>query len=101
MDGGISLSDADTVAALVDADLVLGGRILKYEGSTGSVAAVRVEFSTVVIEKKSRKVVWSSDSANDGSAGLGFFERGASKTAHTMATQMVQLTAASLAGYRR
>ena len=101
MDGGLSLSDADMVASLVDADLVLGGRVLRYEGSSGSAGAVRVEFSTVVIEKKTRKVVWSSDSTHDGAADTGLFERGALKTAHRMATQMVQLTAASIAGRER
>ena len=101
MDGGLSLSDADTVASLVDADLVVGGRILRYDGSIGSAAAVRVEFSTVAIEKKTRKVVWSSDSDHDGGIGLGFFERGAAKTPHKMATQMVQLTAASMVGRER
>ena len=99
--GGVSLSDADTVGALVDADFILGGRVLRYDGSSGSASTVRVEFSTVLIERKSRKVVWSSDSHNDGREDVGFFERGASKTAHVMATQMVRLTADSMVGRGR
>ena len=101
VDGGVSLSDADTVGALVDADFILGGRVLRYDGSSGSTSMVRVEFSTVLIERRSRKVVWSSDSHNDGREDVGFFERGASRTAHVMATQMVRLTAASMAGRGR
>jgi hypothetical protein len=57
-----------------------------------------VEFSTVVIEKASRRVVFSSDSDNRGTDGVRFFERGISRTAHGMATQMVRLTAAAIAG---
>lgn len=98
MDGGLSLSDADTVAALVDADFIVGGRVLRYDGSIGVGSEVRVAFSTVVIERKTRKVLWSSDSYNDARQHSGLFERGISKTAHVMATQMVRLAAASIAG---
>lgn len=98
MDGGLSLSDADTVASLVDADFVLGGRVLRYDGTAASGGNVRVEFSTVLIEKRNRRVVWSSDSHNDARDGVGLFERGTSKTPHAMATQMVRLTASSMAG---
>ena len=101
MEGGLSLSDADTVAALIEADYVLGGRVLRYEDYEGVGGRTRVEFSAVLIEKKSRKVVWSSDSYNDGSDGVHFFERGTSRTAHAMATQMVRLTTEMIAGRSR
>lgn len=101
MDGGISLSDAETVAALIDADLVLGGRVLRYEDYEGPAGRTRVEFSTVLIERQSRRVVWSSDSYNEGSDGVWFFERGTSRTAHAMATQMVRLTTEMIAGRDR
>lgn len=101
MDGGLSLSDADTVAALIEADFVLGGRVLRYEDHEGSGRAPRVEFSTLLIEKKSRRVVWSSDSDNQGLDGVHFFERGTSRTAHAMATQMVRLTAEMIVGRDR
>ena len=101
MDSGLSISDADTVAALIDADFVLGGRVLRYEDYEGPGGRTRVEFSAVLIEKKSRKVVWSSDSYNDGNDGVHFFERGTSRTAHAMATQMVGLTAEMIAGRDR
>jgi TolB-like protein len=96
--GGVSLSDADTVAALVDADYVLGGRALRYDDYQGSAGRAVVEFSAVLIEKKTRKVVWSSDSSNDGTEKTGLFERETTRTAHALATQMVRLTAAMMAG---
>jgi hypothetical protein len=98
MDGGISISDADVVASLVEADLVLAGRVISYQDYEGPAGSTRVEFSTVVIEKASRRVVFSSDSDNRGTDGVRFFERGISRTAHGMATQMVRLTAAAIAG---
>lgn len=101
MDDGLSLSDADTIAALIDADFVLCGRVLRYADYEGPAGTAKVEFSAVLIEKKSRKVVWSSDSYNDGGDGVRFFERGRSKTAHAMATQMVRLTTQMIVGKSR
>lgn len=98
MQEGPSISDADTVAALVEADLVLGGRVLSYLDVEGSGGRPHVEFSAVLIERKSRRLVWSSDSYNDGDDGVRFFGRGRSSTAHLMATQMVRLTAEMIAG---
>ncbi len=93
MDGGLSITDAETVASLIDADFVLAGRVVRYDDNEGPGARPRVEFSTVLIEKKSRRVVWSSNSDNDGGDGVRLFERGWTRTAHAMATQMVALTA--------
>lgn len=98
MNAGISISDAETVAALVDADYVLGGRVLRYDDYQGPSGRAKVEFSAVLIDRKTRKVVWSSDSYNDGAEGTGLFERGTTRTAHAMATQMVRITTAMIAG---
>ena len=101
MDGGPSLTDAETVASLVEADFVLGGRVLRYADYEGLEGRTSVDFSTVLIEKKSRRVVWSSSSYNEGSDGVRFFERGRSRTAHAMATRMARLTTELLAGRDR
>jgi hypothetical protein len=101
MAGGISISDAETVAALVNADFVLGGRVIRYQDYEGPGGTTAVEFSTVLIERTSRRVVWSSASDNDGGDGVGLFERGRSRTAHAMATQMVRITTDMIAGRDR
>jgi TolB-like protein len=101
MDSGLSLSDTETLAAPVDADFVLSGRVIRYVDYEGPSGLARVEFSTVLIDRKSRKVVWSSESYNDGRDGLGLFERGMARTAHGMATQMVHLTVDMIAGRGR
>lgn len=101
MDGGVSLSDAELVGSLLDADFVLAGRVLYYDDFEGPEANPRVEFSTVLIERRSRKVVWSSQSYNAGSDGVRWFGRGRSMTAHAMATQMVRLAAERIAAGRR
>jgi TolB-like protein len=101
MEGGISVTDAANVAALVEADYVLGGRVMRYEDYEGGGGNARVDFSAVLIERKSGKVVWSSHSYNDGTEGVTVFERGTSRTAHVMATQMVRLTAEMIGGRHR
>ena len=101
MDGGVSIPDAETVASLVDADLVLAGRVLSYQDPPGAGGRTHVEFSTVLIEKTSRRVVFSSESDNRGDDGVRFFERGTSRTAHVMATQMVRRTVEAIAGEGR
>jgi TolB-like protein len=101
MDGGIALADAENVASLVDTDLVLAGRVLSYRDFEGSAGQTRVEFSTVLFEKSTRRIVFSSISDNTGADGVGWFERGGSKTAHVMATQMVRRTVEAIAGEGR
>jgi len=57
LDQGVSLSDADSIAGLLNADLILGGDVTDYEDSPGSVGVPRVSFSAQLIEKKA--VRWS------------------------------------------
>jgi hypothetical protein len=99
MDAGLSISDAGMVASLVDADFVLAGRVIRYDDYDGADGRTGVEFSSVLIEKRSRRVVWSSSSYNEGADGAGPFGRGTSRTAHAMATQMVRLTTELMAGH--
>jgi hypothetical protein len=101
MDAGLSLDDAESVGALIDADLVLGGRVIRYQDYEGLGGRASVDFSVVLIDRKSRRVVWSSSSYNDGGDGVRFFERGWTRTAHAMATQMVRLTVEMIAGRDR
>jgi dihydroxyacetone kinase DhaKLM complex PTS-EIIA-like component DhaM len=49
-----------------------------------------VDFSGLVIERKSREVVWASKSYNAGDDGVFFFDLGEVKTAHRMASEMVR-----------
>ena len=90
MDDGISLADADLLFSRLDADLILAGKIFDYQDYQGAAGKPKVGFSTLLIEKKSREVVWSSDSYNEGDHGVFFFDWGKINTAHAMASEMVQ-----------
>ena len=62
-----------------------------YQGDTGTPI---VDFSAQLIDRKTRDVVWSSDSRNTGDDGVFFFDRGRVNTAHGIASQMVQAVGA-------
>ena len=88
MDDGLSLTDADLLFRDLNVDLVLTGRVMDYKDSQGIGGKPRVDFSTSLIEKKSREVVWSSKSYNEGDDGVYFFDWGRVNTAHVMASEM-------------
>jgi TolB-like protein len=91
MNDGISLADADDVFKRLDADLILTGKVLGYQDYQGPTGKPRVNFSASLIERRSREVVWSCKSYNEGDEGVWFFDLGKINTAHSLSTEMVQL----------
>jgi TolB-like protein len=90
LDQGISLNNADSVLSLLNADLILSGDVTEYEDYQGVWGKPKVSFSAQLIEKKSREVVWSSYSYNEGDDGVFFFDWGRVNTASVMASQMAR-----------
>ena len=86
---GISLADTGALFSRLDADLILAGRVFDYQDYRGTAGKAIVGFSTLMIERKSREVVWSSNSYNTGDDGVFFFFLGRVNTAHAMASEMV------------
>ncbi len=90
MDDGLSLAYADLIFSKLNADLILTGKIMDYQDYQGPGGKPKVDFSAQMIERKSREVVWSSKSYNEGDDGVFFFDMGRVNTAHSMASEMVQ-----------
>ena len=90
MDEGVSLRDADAVFSSLDADLVLTGKVIDYQDYQGFYGTPKVDFSTQLIERNSREVVWSSSSYNTGDDRVFFFDWGKVNTAYAMASQMTE-----------
>jgi hypothetical protein len=93
MNEGVSLPETDTILDAVNADLVLNGEVLDYQDYRGPDGTAKVDFSVLFIERKSRKVVYSSYSQNRGTDGVVFFDWGRVNTAHAMAAQMARAIA--------
>ncbi len=90
MRDGVSLPDTETILNAVNADLVLNGEVLDYQDYSGYLGYPKVDFSVLFIERKTRKVVYSSYSDNQGTDGVYFFDWGKVNTAHAMASQMAR-----------
>ena len=87
---GISLADADALFATLNVDLILAADVYEYQDYQGIFGTPKVDFLVQLIERKSRSVVWSSVSHNQGDDGVFFFDRGKVNTAHAMASQMTR-----------
>jgi len=87
---GISLANADALFTTLNVDLILAANVNEYQDYQGVFGTPKVDFFVQLIERKSRSVVWSSVSHNQGDDGVFFFDRGSVNTAHAMASQMTR-----------
>ena len=88
-DDSLSVSQADILFSRLNVDLVLLGTILDYQDYRGRHGRPIVDFSAVMLEKKSREIVWACQSQHQGDDGVFFFDWGKIHTAHRMASLMV------------
>ena len=101
MEDGVSLANADAIFSVLDADIVVSGKVIDYQDYQGFSGKPKVDFSTIVIERKSREVVWGSNSYNEGDDGVFFFDTGRVNTAYVMASQMVRWIGEKVLGDRQ
>jgi TolB-like protein len=88
MHDGLSLVNASVTFRKLDADLILTGKVIDYQDYEGSSGKPKVDFSALLIERRSLEVVWSSKRYNEGDDGVFFFDMGRVNTAHVMASEM-------------
>jgi TolB-like protein len=100
MPEGPSLPQADLLFNILEADLLFSGSVAAYRESGGFFGSPRIDFSTRVLERNSRRIVWSSKSYNDGDEQVYFFDVGRLYTANTLASNMVRATVGRMAGKR-
>jgi hypothetical protein len=95
---GVSLSDAYYLATSLDTDLILAGRVTDYQDISAEGGNPVVNFSVTAIENKSRKVVWASESQNQGNDAVLFFDFGKLNTASALASEMARAVASKMSG---
>jgi hypothetical protein len=100
MTDGVSLPETETILNAVNADLVLNGEVLDYRDYQGADGVAKVDFSVLFIERKTRRVVYSSYSQNQGDDGVVFFDWGRNNTAHAMAEWMARAIGERMVGAR-
>ena len=96
MQEGVSLANADIIFGVLNVDLILSGEVLDYQDYQGASGTPKVNFSALLIERKNRLIVWSSESYNQGDDGVFFFDCGKVNTAYTMTSQMAQAIGRSM-----
>jgi TolB-like protein len=87
MESGPSFANSEIISSDVSlgVDLVFSGTVFDYQDVFG---IPKVEFSVKIIEGRSRQLVWSSRSQNDGKEGVVFFDLGRIYTTHQLASDM-------------
>ena len=89
MDDGLSMAQAGLLFDKLNVDLILTGKIFDYQDYRGSIGTPKVDFSSILLERKSQEVVWACESHHVGDDGVFFFDWGKVNTAHTLASEMV------------
>jgi TolB-like protein len=96
MEGGVSLDQAQTLFGDLQADLILTGTVSEYvEAENGGVP--RILFTAQLLERQTRRILWSIESRNSGSDGVFFFELGTVLNPCRLAEEMVRAGLATLA----
>jgi hypothetical protein len=90
MEEGVSLADADIVFGMLKVDLLLSGNINDYEDHQGSFGAPKVDFSALLLDRASRKAVWSVEAHYTGDDRVYFFDIGKVNTANGLAAGIVR-----------
>jgi len=96
MQSGPSIANAELISSesSLGADLVFSGTVFDYQDSAG---IPKIDFSVKIIHARSRSLVWSSRSYNDGNDGVFFFDFGRIYTAHRLVSEMAWGTFRALA----
>lgn len=88
-DDGLSDAQADILFSKLNVDLILSGKILDYQDYRGGEGIPKVNFSAMILERKSREIVWACESQHEGDDGVFFFDWGKIHTAYRLASLMV------------
>jgi hypothetical protein len=89
MEGGVSLDAARTVLGSLDADLVVAGYVRDLAEDAGGVMPPRVDFTALMIDRRSEEIVWEVSSYYTGDQGVWAFDLGRVRSASALACRMV------------
>lgn len=94
MEEGLSMRQADLIHNSLQADFIFTGKVAEYRDGGG---IPLLEFDVLVFDRKSKKVVWTSWSANKGDDGVFFFDLGHVRTAAALASRMTKAVVQDMA----
>ena len=85
---GISLPQADLLRELLDADVVVAGRVDDWRDAPGTGTVPHVSFTAQGIDTRTRRVVWTATTGHRGDRGVFFFGARLVRTANALAAEM-------------
>lgn len=88
LDEGISVPAIDAISHSLKTDMIINGKVFDYTETTGVSTTPVVDFSLLMFERDSRRILWSSNSRNKGDDGVFFYDWGRIYTAATLADNM-------------
>jgi TolB-like protein len=89
MEGGVSLDTARVVLDALDADLVVAGYVRELSEDPGGPTPPRVDFTALMIDRRTEEVVWEVSSYHRGDEGAWAFELGRVRSSSALACRMV------------
>ncbi len=89
MEGGVSLDTARVVLEALDADLVVAGYVRELADDVGGAVPPRVDFTALMIDRRTEEVVWEVSSYHRGDEGVWAFDLGRVRSANALACRMI------------
>ena len=91
MQAGPSLAASDILTSerILDADLIVSGKVFDYQGAIGESKA---DFSIQIFDGVKREIIWASRSYVTGNQGVYFFDWGRVNSAHDLLSKMTEET---------
>jgi hypothetical protein len=89
MQAGPSFAASDILASesIMDADLIVSGKVFDYQGAVGESKA---DFSIQIFDGIKREIIWASRSYATGNQGVYFFDWGRVPSAHGLISKMTE-----------
>jgi hypothetical protein len=88
-EGGISQSQADLLRGILDADLVIAGRVSEFQEAMGT-SSPRVELSVYGLDTRKRQAVWLARTYAEGTKHVFFFGLGEVRSASRLTRELVR-----------
>ena len=90
MEGGVTNANADVMYDVLQANVLLTGRVIDYQEGRGETGVPSVDFSITMLDKEHHMIVLAADSYNTGDDRVHFFDFGRISTAYGVAVEMIR-----------
>jgi hypothetical protein len=95
---GFTYRDMDLIAGEMKVDVFLSGKVFKYQNAGTDRAGPYIDFSAMAIRHRDRKVIWSSNSYNNGEDSALLFGFPRVNSTSNMAAKMIKAVVSGMIG---